>query len=175
MKKLLITLVALVPFVANAGFYAEPYVGYGIGDYEATALNIKGTADTSGSLYGARLGGSFLGLMGGFEYSVESFSSNKSGTSDNDITDMGVFVGYQFPSLVPVLGKVWGSYFFNSEIDDLEGTGMALGVGFAPIPIPLPFLSLHFNLEYRTHEWDKTGVDAEDTQYIFSVSVPINI
>lgn len=183
MKKLLITLMAIVPFIANAGFYAEPYLGYGMGDYENKAGS---NADEIGSVVGARLGGSFLGIIGGLEYSKETMALDYKTSSvtdkDADITDMGVFVGYQFPSVIPLLGKVWGSYFFNSDIDvdgtKADGTGLALGLGLAPIPVPLPFLSIHFNLEYRTHEWERDDTAKtkwNDSQYLFSISIPINI
>lgn len=185
MKKLL-ALMAFLPMIAQAGVYLEPYVGYGIGSGESTGYGVPYKFDSTGTGYGMRAGGSLLGLIGGYEYSAMSLDVDFKDSSVDDVTvDMtlhGLFAGYQFPSVIPVLGKVWGTYYFAGE-DKNDGTktkldnGYALGLGLAPIPVPLPFLSLHFNIEYRHYEnkKDSDGDNSKFDTYLLSVSLPINI
>ena len=92
---------------------------------------------------------------------------------DYDLTQMGVFVGYE----LPILLRVWATYYFDVNWD-LEGstsrelTTIALGVGFTG----LPFVSL--NAEYRLNTFDnKLGFDDYETnaEVLFSASIPLNL
>ncbi len=188
MKKL-IAMFAFIPMLAQAGVYLEPYLGYGFGDGDYGSYSVD---KENGPAYGMRFGGSLLGLMAGYEYSIfkgdlDLKAGNTTISYESDVSMHGLFAGYQFPSVIPLLGKVWGTYYFAGETEitatgqdttkaDID-SGYALGLGLAPIPIPLPFLSLHFNLEYRHLDYkkDSDGDVLKTDAYIFSVSVPINI
>lgn len=132
---------------AQAMFMIEPYLNIvASGEYEQDAT---GTTDLSGMVYGARLGASMLGLMGGIEY-----MGGKVEDDNNDEfkpADIGVFVGYE----LPILLRVYGTYFVKSKwtVDDsdFEGTGVKVGVGYTG----LPFVSV--NVEYGT--WDHGDID----------------
>lgn len=187
-------------FSANSAFLLEPFVGYSLMDADqATAVPRAGEA--SGLGYGARIGMQFMGLMGGFQYDsamgtdLETVQGATTFKDEISRTHMGVFVGYN----LPVMLRVWGTYFFSSKVEGeeatsvdagsdfidatetLNGSGYGLGVGFTG----LPFLSL--NLEYRKFEYDeKDDSDAtpvtsaitpviETSEIMFSVSFPLTI
>ena len=141
---------------AQAGVLVEPYLGFSIaGDGESTISTVNYDFSYSSVTYGGRLGYSFLGLMGGLDYSMQSFKADvdAGGTEtkkDVDKSQLGLFVGYDFPILL----RAWATYFLSAKADftDYEfksGGGYALGVGFTG----LPFVSI--NLEYRDLEYDK--------------------
>lgn len=188
MKKLL-AIAAFIPMIAQAGVYLEPYLGYGLGSGDYGTYTVD---QENGPAYGMRFGGSLMGLLAGYEYStfqgeLEMEAAGVTLKRDTDVSLHGLFAGYQFPSVVPLLGKVWGTYYFAGESEitatgqDTEkpkiDSGYSLGIGLAPIPIPLPFLSLHFNVEYRHLDYkkDSDGDVLKTDAYILSVSVPINI
>lgn len=175
-----------------AGILIEPYVGYNLGLYDTQTLGIE--YDYKGTHLGARVGGTFAGLQAGLEYNKNSYTfetdnqliSAANRSIDQDVTHIGAFLGYKLP-ILPI--RAWGTYYFSNKYeesngDETTGTGYALGVGLSPIPVPLPFISLMFNLEYRSFTLDesKSGAvttslnpDYKTREIIFSVSVPINI
>lgn len=183
MKKLIL-LVLVIPMIANAGLYVEPYLGYEVGEGEKinTATPSANKYDiTGGSTTGIRAGYTFLGVMAGYEYST---GSNKldvtGGKEDVDTTLHGLYAGYYFPSVIPFLGKVWATYNFGGdmELDNIDydlDSGYAVGVSLAPIPIPLPFVSLHLNFEMRNNTYETGTREVEAKTYLVSVGVPINI
>lgn len=193
MKKLLLALVCLgmLPS-AFAGFFVEPYVGYGLGDGERQTSAGATIADEewSGPLFGARVGGSTMMLNYGVDYSRrlefdhESKTNGVTTKNKMDGSYLGAFLGVDFPVLV----RAWASYYFDVSMEDQDGTnkgnevsgnGYALGVGFTG----LPFVSL--NLEYRMLDFDEikdvttgqttTPADYTAKELIFSVSVPLDL
>lgn len=172
MKKLgLAALIALslVGFQANAGFMVEPFIGYEMGEDNNSPKN-----DITGTNLGIRLGGSTLGFMYGFEYQMGSLTSEPpTGTStDLDTTDMGIYVGYEFPILI----RAYLTYYFSHKADagganDLEGDGgMKLGVSYTG----LPFIVLNF--ETMTRSYDKVGsvtIDTETDGIMVGIGLPL--
>lgn len=170
--------VSLMTSVAHASFLIEPHIGYNISGSGQDGLD----ADYNGPQYGARLGYQYFGFMIGADYTKGSgeYESNIDGvksTKDFDQTDIGVFVGYE----LPILLRVWGTYYFNSDFDltgggEYSGDTKELGVGFTA----LPFLSL--NLMYRmvNHDEVKGGgttrsVDMNYNEIVLGVSLPLNL
>lgn len=156
--------------VSHAEFLIEPYLGYHIGKYD------QGSADenASGVTFGGRLGFStMLGLQFGADYMGGEWSIDTDPDTDGTLSNIGVFVGYEFPILI----RVFGSYFFDAELKDegkLEGDMIRLGVGLSP----LPFIDV--NLEYITATYDKfngasLGTDAKMNMYGVTVSVPFEL
>jgi hypothetical protein len=159
--------------VANASLLLEPYLGYHTGKYTqgSTDQNLSGVS------YGGRLGFQQLGFMGGIDYMTGSWKDDASPNSSTVTpSNLGVFVGYNFPILV----RVYGEYGFSNSLklsnnggsDTLKGTGIKLGVGFTA----LPFLSI--NLEYITDTYtkDSNGTltpEVTDKLYGVSVSLPL--
>lgn len=181
MKRILILVVSfltLLPFSrsAQAGFLVEPFFQFGLsGDSEQGSTS----NDLSSTIMGARLGFTTLGLMYGIEYATGTFSIDTSGgDSDGDSTDMGLFVGYEFPILV----RVWLSYYLQSaaEIDGsnlkYKGSGTQIGVGYTG----LPFIS--FNLTMLTRSYDEVesgettlnvNPEWEHNTYLLGISLPL--
>lgn len=188
----------ILAFIANsaiAGILIEPYLGYSInGKGDVSALSNNYSSEYSSLTYGGRLGYSYLGLMGGIDYSLQNpeIETVSGGTTYKDEVkknQLGFFVGYKFP----VMFKAWATYFLNAEfkgtqssgshfienIDKFEdGSGYALGIGYTG----LPFISL--NLEYRTIEYDKWKSDGADVttaekmnlnEFLISLSAPFDI
>lgn len=206
-RKLLLLLL-LLPQLAWAGFHVEPYLGYSFGE----SLSQKRGAqefewDSSYVDLGARLGYGMLGLSFGLDYNMtpgtRTFDQTapSTGTGLNEWTgsNMGVFVAYE----LPILLRVWGSYYFNSKLeldtdkdndgtnevgDEYSGSGMELGVGFTG----LPFVSI--NLQYRMNSYDEfknvsagttvnypntvagsTTEELKTNSILLSVSVPLDL
>lgn len=187
---------------ALASVLVEPYIGYSLGG-TSEVKNSTGTTDTdySGMNIGGRLGAQYLGLMGGLAYDHGSFTSKVTGpastvsslNSNGDgleskwsANSYGVFVGYN----LPILFRVWGTYFLSSKWkatetkggfdknDEVSASAYELGLGYTA----LPFLSL--NAQYRVYNLDETKyADGSATEnnsgstsksFILSVSLPIN-
>ena len=161
---------------AQAGIMIEPYLGYVVGG----EIDDGGgaTADPAGTLFGARLGFRTLGFMAGVDYQTGTIEAqdwtDNAEDSDSDVTDLGVFVGYEFP----ILFRVYFSYFFDSKSEpegstgELEGSGTRLGVGYTG----LPFVAI--NLELLSHsydEFDGSALSSDFTadSYVLSVSLPL--
>lgn len=160
---------------ANAGFMVEPYLGYVVSGSD------KGTPKTefSGLEYGAKAGYSLVGVSFGADYNMSATTAEQTGATDTDFkgTNLGAFVGFEFPVLV----KVWGSYYINSELkidsgttsgSKYKGSGMGAGIGFKI----LPFVSL--NLDYKKFTYDelagvKLTTDVEVDWVVVGVSIPL--
>ena len=183
MKKFFVsvaTVFTLVSFSApaNAGFLIEPFVDFAIsGDYD---LSGSSSADLSTTMFGARLGMTTLGLMYGVEYATGSLTVEFSnGDADGSSTDMGVFVGYEFPVMV----RVWLSYYVQSSFefdgtnaDTANGTGTKFGVGYTG----LPYLSINFQMLNRSYDEAEDGaggpdydIDIDHTAYLLGISIPL--
>jgi hypothetical protein len=154
----------------------EPYVGYVLGGNEnEVAGTSQHDVDYSSPMLGARLGYRALGLMAGFEYNMLSTSWEDqvapiAADVDYKHSNMGIYVGYNFPIML----RVWGTYYFSSKAevdsgssagDEYTGNGKVIGVGFTG----LPFLSI--NLEYRTFTYDEyEDISAGTTSSLSGVS-----
>jgi hypothetical protein len=156
---------------AFAGIHLEPYLGYVKGDITDSSGD---KVDTTGMLYGARLGYSVSMLAVGAEYQAGSMSTDTTPEGTAKPSDLGIFVALD----APVLVRVFATYFVQAKTKTgdttLEGTGMKVGVGFTPIPL------LSINLEYMTSEWDEAnGIalsSAMKGKFMgLSVSVPLDL
>lgn len=211
--KAIVLLLTLFSFSALAGPYVEPHVSYALSG-EASESGLTNTAnmytyDTSDMSYGARVGWSLPFIAFGFDYMLSSdefdmtgpeaqksaLAALGTGTKDTWSGEhMGAFVAVSLPILV----RVYGSYYFKSKLEDqednsiadkgdlLRGSGMGIGIGFSPLPL------LSLNIEYRTFEYDQfynkntnithdlpdagisTGVVTHD-QILIGLSLPLSI
>lgn len=136
--------------VAQADILLEPYLGYYTGTSKQT-----GTSDTKdkGVGYGGRIGYQQLGFMLGVDYQTGSWTTDSNPSSDLTPTNMGAFVGYNFPLMV----RVYAEYILSAKVaakqggasHDFTGSGMKVGLGFRLIPL------LSLNLEYISNSLDK--------------------
>lgn len=173
MKKLLLALSMLTfTSVAQAGFMIEPYVGYETGSSKQSG---SPDSDYTGTTLGARLGYGMLGLSFGLDYTMASGTIDETTPPDTDVdaTDMGLFVSYEFPILL----RVYATYILSSKADvgqpeDIEGSGMKLGVGFTG----LPFVVINLEMTNRTFdEYDGQPITPEIdlNTYALVVSLPL--
>lgn len=173
MKHLMGTVLALLlttGISSRADFLIEPYLGYHMGKFETGGVS----EDSKGVTYGGRLGFSTLiGLQFGAEYMAGKWEADFNPKFKGDVSNLGVFVAYDFPILL----RVFGSYFFDAEIKDTnkyEGSAMKLGVGLSPVPL------IDINFEYITSTYDKLNgnslaSDAKSNMYGVSVSIPLTL
>ncbi|ATH08130.1 hypothetical protein BIY24_09260 [Halobacteriovorax marinus] len=182
-----------------AGILVEPFIGYGIGSAEYTTGSLTADAKNTGPQFGARLGYTAFGFMGGLEYRKSSGSlsydkhtgggtwTNSGVDQDYSGTEIGAFLGYE----LPILLRAYVGYTFNTKWefdkngawigaanDELSGNTTTLGVGFTG----LPFVSL--NLEFRMIELDKykdvslgteTSTDFSSNEVVLGVSLPLDL
>ncbi len=186
MTKSLLLLISLFIFsnTAQAGVLVEPYLGFGIGSGDRGNIDYDYTTPQ----FGARLGYSFLGLMGGIDYSLatsfdidaENTTTGVNSSTSYKKNQFGIFVGYE----LPILLRAWGTYYVNASLEDdiapisdYSGSGYALGVGFTG----LPFVSL--NLEYRSFSYDEVETSGSTStlspsfdlnEILLSVSLPLD-
>ena len=158
---------------AQAGVLIEPYVGYYMG--KSTQPGSEDT-DIKGIGFGGRLGYKFLGLMGGIDYMTGMYDADSTPKVDATPTDLGVFVGYEFPIML----RAYLVYNFQNKLEmdsttkvELEGKGgLKFGVGFTALPL------VAINLEYMTAEFDEangidqTGNELETKFYGLNISIP---
>jgi hypothetical protein len=183
MRKNILLLTALVSMFyyagsAQAGFLLEPFAGM---EFSSTA-DFDGTdADTTGTAIGARVGFQNLGLMLGLDARrlSSNFEPETGSDSDYTFTQLGFFVGYDFPIML----RVWGNYVFslNGENDDNDnkvtgGSGMVLGVGYKVVP----FVSLNFEMSNTATTTLESGsnevdLDVSYSSYLLSVSFPLSL
>lgn len=164
--------VVLMSSPAMAGFYLEPYLGYEngkIGDDKLTGTNLGGKIgmDTLGFAFGADV------MMGSL--SIKSDTTGDSSTWKSQ--DVGLFAQFTFPILV----KVSGTYFLQSEnkYEDAtaSGKGTKLGVGYTG----LPFISINFDMIDISYDKLKTNAgsvdltDADRKTWMLSVSLPLSL
>ena len=183
MKKSLLLLTALISLFyysknAQAAFLLEPFAGM---NFNSTA-ELNGTdADVTGTSVGARIGFQNMGLMLGLDGRRNSWNF-ETDTTDSDYTfsQLGFFVGYDFPMML----RIWGNYVFSyegtndddSDIKLKEGSGMVFGIGYKVVP----FVSLNFeisNLETKKLDngTSESNYDADYSTYLLSVSFPLSL
>ncbi len=186
MKWSLIALIVMITqSVAHASLLLEPHLGY----------NISGSGDTgsgtslvkysySGVQLGGRVGYQLLGLMTGVDYTRSSYTLEAKGLSsttntDLDRSEIGVFVGYNFPILL----RAWGTYYFNNTStypngNEASGNTTELGVGFTG----LPFVSLNLMVRMASFDELKSGTTTsaispkqDFTEVVVGVSLPFTL
>lgn len=172
-------LICLVSAQSQAALLLEPLVGYSVGKFntEVNPGSVDDDESLSGISYGGRVGYQNLGFQLGLDYLASNLA-----VDDDDLktSELGAFVGFEFPILV----RVYAGYVFsgkgNYEVKnggefEFEGaTGPKIGVGFTL----LPFLDV--NLEYRrisydTYDLPVGSLDADYSATMLSFSLPFTI
>ncbi|HAG91602.1 MAG TPA: hypothetical protein DCL41_07005 [Bdellovibrionales bacterium] len=168
-KSLAVAFAVMVSPLSHASFLIEPYLGYHFGTYD------RGSADDTakGPTFGGRLGFSNLGLQFGADYMGGNWELDRSPKFNGSASNLGVFVGYDFPILV----RAYASYFFDAKLQDTtkyEGNLIRFGVGLSPVPL------IDVNLEYITATYDKANGNSQSPNHKLSmfgvtVSVPLSL
>lgn len=164
---------------AHADLLLEPYIGYAWG--KARATNTAGdeiSNKDTGVTYGGRVGWERLGLMLGVDYQSGQWTRDTSTKLDVTPSDLGVFVGYNFPILL----RAYGEYVFSAQekvsnangSNTFKGSGIKLGVGYTALPL------LAIGLEYKSNVYDKdnnavTPPSAKEEIYALTVSLPLTL
>ncbi len=186
MIKLLFLLFSLLSF--SEGFI-EPYVGtsfLGDMDYGKAAQSaIQGKMNKLPFVLGGRLGFKNLGFIAGIEYATTqdlNFDQNNS-KELGDLTEMGAFIGYEFPVLV----RGYIGYQFAGRLDaDRAGdfkklSGPKIGASLKIFP------KVRLNLEYKLISFDEftntdpnklsniKKVEADLKMFAATLSVPLEI
>jgi len=193
MKKLLLgTVLSMFSLsIFAADLWIEPFLGYGIGTVKATATALGTNYDIkysyNGADFGGRLGIRTWGLLAGVQYDMmkakltlkESSGLTGLSNTDSDISNLGLYLGYE----LPLFFKVWGTYYISSKDKRSSATvksdgGYSLGIGYRPISI-IGKVALYFNAEYRAFSYkDYTSGTAtlKNNKYnevLLSISTPI--
>ena len=166
---------------AHASLLLEPYLGYYTGSVTCCSPSLS--RNQNGVAYGARVGYENLGFMIGLDAMTGNWSVASGGGQDSGSTtptDLGIFVGYNFPVMV----RIYGEYGFSAQnkytIDGYsttdKGTNIKLGVGFTVYPM------VSINLEYISDTYTKysdstssgnNSPNITDAMYGLSISVPL--
>jgi hypothetical protein len=167
MKNFLVLFFSLFLFFqdAQASLYIDPSIGITLsGELEDTDF------DNSPVTIGSRLGYSSLGLIFGLSYFQTAGIDFENNSADYDMTEIGVFAGYEFPILV----RAWAAYMLSGDLES-GGTkyedlsGLKLGFGYTG----LPFLSINFEMkQYEFGELNGADVERDFNAYVLSVSLP---
>lgn len=203
MEKLskLFCIMSLIIFssVASAGLLIEPQIGYNVhgkmDTITGTSAGVGYTADSTnnGPQYGARLGYTLLGVMGGFSYNHATYTNKLTvvcaslcGTTTYDNKakrdDLGIFVGYKAPLLL----RGWLGYSFSSKEtatntttfqtsgDWNKGHATEIGLGFTGLPI------VNLNAIYRMITFTKNNAgtltsDVKAKEIVLAVSAPFDL
>lgn len=176
---IILILAFLIVKPVQAGLLIEPLVGYSFGSFEGEDLDQE---DISGASYGGRLGYQKLGFQLGLDYLKSSFNVDNKDYSSFDTSEIGGFIGFEFP----VFLRVYAGYIFSAtgettfdngssknKIEFQSGSGSKFGLGFTG----LPFIDI--NLEYRKGTFDEyktQGIKVKDATdysvYMLSLSFP---
>jgi len=181
MKKILLVLLLLVSFNANAWLWVEPYIGYDIGSKTEIA-NSSSELEYSGFTYGARLGWAWKILLLGVDLSGMSGTSTDEAGLEDDVSKstFGAFAGVNFDLTVIGL-RAWISYFFSNKLtfsndNEMSGGGFGIGVGITL----LKFLGINF--EYRGMDYDEfviagntNNFEYKPSEFVVSLSVPLDL
>lgn len=161
---------------AHAGFMAEPYLGYKMGNYDGGTAASKG--DLSGVSIGARVGYAFPVIFVAADYSIlPSGSVDWDNGGDTDVTNdqLLIDVGVSLPLIRAYAGYgLMNDFKFDGGAKLTGGSLWKLGVGTTI----LPFVAI--NLEYQNAEHDKAELgglegdtDAKSNAFMLSVSLPL--
>ncbi len=165
---------------ANAGIFAEPYLGYGFGSTEDDSTPPT-KSDITGPVLGARVGGEFAMLFIGADYSMTLGAKAKTGAVSEDIGISSLYgvVGANLPII-----RAWVGFGLMNEAtikgtpDDTKihgGSHFKVGLGFKVIPM------LSLNAEYLINNYKKfeqgalTGTtDIKGNTVLISASLPLS-
>lgn len=175
MKKLLLSLTATLGLAissqAFAGFHIDPFLGYETGKSKTGSTEY----DVTGLSYGARLGWGMLGFSFGGEVALSNLTVKSTPSSDFTGTDLGVFVGYEFPIMLRAYATYFASSTAKSSSSESTGSGgTRIGVGYTG----LPFVTINLEMVSRAFDKSKTGgiestIDTKVNTTMLSVSVPL--
>ena len=159
-------------------FLVEPFMGYSVRG-ELKPQN-EAAKDFDGTVYGAKIGYSLIGLLnGGFRFDTGTSEieggfgpgSGSASSTDSDYTAYGVFLGFDFPILLR--GAI--SYYISSELDvqglgALEGSGSAVQLGFGFLPL------VNLFVEYHQHSYHNDTIDQnfDSKWYLLGLSLPLD-
>lgn len=162
---------------AHADILIEPYLGYAFG--KVKGQNSAGediTNKDSGVTFGGRFGWQQMGLMLGLDYQSGQWTRDTDPKLDVTPSDLGFFVGYNFPILL----RAYGEYVFSAQekvsvngfSNTYKGSGIKLGVGYTALPL------LAIGLEYKANTYDKdnqgvTPPSVKEEIYAVTVSLPL--
>ena len=164
---------------ANAGIFAEPYLGYGFGSTEDDSTPPTKT-DITGPVLGARVGGEFAMLFIGADYSMSLGAKAESSgvSSDIDLTNLYGVVGANLPIIRAWVGVGLMNEATVKGTPDTKfhgGSHFKLGLGFKVIPM------LSLNAEYLMANYKKfeqgalTGTtDIKGNTVLISASLPLS-
>lgn len=204
---LVIGVLTLLSAQAYAGLLVEPYLGFRYGAQTTTVRNSgisngDWTYALAGYNYGGRLGFTFLGFMGGLDYSMGKVdwkgdespvpnTTNVAPKTSINTTQLGVFAGYALPFI-----RIWAEYYLSSTFktsevnsswvkdEEYSGSGgYGFGIGFTGLPI------VSINLEARLYAYDEdkapnyvttkfptnTLEKPENKELLISISAPFDI
>lgn len=132
MRHIIFALTFLMGGYANAGFIAEPFIGYESGNIKGKLVGstTESKSATTGFAYGARLSYKFSSLWMGVDYKGSAGSDDSVSKSDISTAVIGGLLGYQFDKV-----NVWGGYGFSDKFtvkntSELEFSGSSFKVGF---------------------------------------------
>jgi hypothetical protein len=175
MKKLFSVLILgfLINVPAHANLLLEPYLQYGVGSWDDNNGNNQ---TQKGASFGGRVGYQSLGFMMGGDFMTGSWTDNATTSNTITPTDLGVFVGFNFPLFL----RVWGTYDFSAQRkfsalnDTFKGSDVKLGLGLTMFPL------ISVNFEYVMGTFNKDSVNGTlvhnltDKLFFVGVSLPLN-
>jgi hypothetical protein len=165
-----------------AGLYFEPYVGYAVGTVDGKIGSTNIDVDSTSSVFGAKLGGTILGMVAiGGEYMAMKNNDDDKTSADDDGSSDSTFTGLFAQFSFPVLFKVSATYFLSAKYEntdnvDMEGTGTKISVGFTG----LPFVAINLDMINATFDegssnGTKQTVDVDQSSTMLSVSLPLSL
>lgn len=154
---LVIATVLVLSSTAQAGILLDPYLGYGLGKYEATGTGGE-KGDANAAALGARVGGTFAMLFIGADYSMtlggKTDPDGGAAGEDFDKSDLYAVIGADLPLI-----RAWVGYGLMNSLElkppgaaSTEfsgGTNFKAGVGLKIIPM------VSINLEYIMNDYKK--------------------
>ena len=159
-KNILLCIFAVffVSSTASASIVFNPSVFYYMRDDDGS----NSTAEFTQQIINLKLGyldGS--GLFLGVAYDMESRKYNSSSVSDEDRASLGGTIGY--------MSGGWsflGTYYFSSELEDLDGSGWAADIGYS---FNVSSFGIGPLLSYRHWEYDENGANTEQNNILPSI------
>jgi hypothetical protein len=156
---------------ARADFLFEPYVGFEMAKFKPSGGSSK---DSTGITFGGRFGYIFASeFQLGVDYMAGTWWDDASPKDDIRPNNLGIFVGYKFPTMV----RLYGVYFFNEEYifknnnssTDYEGTEFKLGVGITELPV------INLNVEYAWGTLDRANGNSTNDVKVTYLGVLISV
>lgn len=164
MRSIFIFFLLFTGVESRAGLLIEPYGGYQslVTSYTFGSDLLNGSAklDTTGTMFGLRVGATLSRFFGALDISAGTLRSSlkeltpglqvSNLTSDLDRASIAITLGVDLALLRPYAGYIVSDAINFGTI--YSGTGQKVGVGIAL----LPKLNIHLNLEYQTVKYTKS-------------------